>query len=134
MQIRPLILQGADVERVREAGGPLAEVEDLSKLRNDATVIAIEVDGQIIAYWPAFYALHLEPLWIKDEFRKSPGVNRALLELVASVVTRTEEPVAFAIIENPEAESFHLADRLGFARVPGDLYYVMCPAAEPVGG
>jgi hypothetical protein len=132
-EIRAYVLDPADVERIREAGGPLADQPDLSKLA-EASIPVVEVNGRIVAYWPCFYALHLEPLWIAEDHRKSAAVNRGLLECVAAVVQRTGEPVGFAIIDSPTAESYALAERIGFARVPGDLYYVIVPALEPVGG
>ena len=128
------ILGRNEIERVREAGGPLAEVPDLSRL-TEATIVVVEDAGRIVAYWPIFYALHLEPLWITEDHRKSPSVVKGLLEAVGVVVEASEEPVSFAIIDPDLAESsLPLAERLGFARVPGDLYYVMTPAAEPVRG
>ena len=133
MDTHHFILPPDQIDRVREAGGPLADQPDLSRLA-DATVVVAEVDGRIVAYWVAFYALHLDPLWIAEEHRRSPAVNRGLLEGIAAVVERTGEPVSFAVIESPTSEQFALAERLGFARVPGDLYYVLTPTVEPVGG
>lgn len=136
MKITAYLLPPAQIERLREAGGPLnAEAcPDLGRL-TEASVCVVEVDGRIVGYWPAFYALHLEPLWITDEFRKHPGVAKALFTLMTETVEIMQEPVSFAILDpatGPETVQF--AERLGFARVPGDLYYVMAPAAQPAGG
>ena len=130
MAITARILRPEEVDRVREAGGPLAECPDLTQLRK-ATVPVIEVDGTIIAYWPVFYALHLEPLWIAEEYRHNPAVARALLELTGEVVQLSGEQVSFAIIDESQG-ALPLAERIGFARVPGNLYYVTIPALEPV--
>ncbi len=127
-----LILSADAIERVREAGGPLAEVEDLSGLRDEKTIVAVEVDGRVVAYWVAFYALHLDPLWIAEAHRGNPAVNRTLLEGMGAVVVQTQESVAFAVLADG-APHLSQAERLGFARVPGDLYYVTVPASEPVG-
>jgi hypothetical protein len=128
-----LMLTGAEVERVREAGGPLAAVDDLSGLKTEKTVVAVEVGGRIVAYWVAFYALHLDPLWIDEAHRLSPAVNRILLDGMGAVVAQTQEPVAFAVLEG-DAPHLPQASRLGFEKVPGSLYYVAVPALEPVGG
>lgn len=129
--IRAFLLPVAERERLREAGGPLAEV-DLKTLEAEALPV-VEVDGRIVAYWPVFYALHLEPLWVAEAFRQHPGVLKGLLEQTEAAVASTGEPASFAIID-PEAPSLPLAEKLGFARVPGDLYYVLMPATPPVGG
>ena len=130
---RVLMLPPEEIERVREAGGPLADLPDLSGLKAEKTVVAVEVDGRIVAYWVAFYALHLDPLWVAEAHRTNPAVNRGLLEAMGTVVARTGEPVAFAILAG-DAPHLPQAERLGFAPVPGNLYYVGVPALEPVGG
>lgn len=129
--IRRLLLPLDQRERLREAGGPLAEV-DLSRLEAEQLPV-VEVDGRIVAYWPCFYALHLEPLWIAEDHRQHPAVVRHLLEAMQEALQIIGESVSFAIID-PSTDTLALAERLQFARVPGDLYYVMLPAREPVGG
>jgi hypothetical protein len=129
--LRAFLLPLDQRERLREAGGPLADT-DLSTLQAKALPV-IEVDGQIVAYWPCFYALHLEPLWVTEDARQHPAVLRALLELLQQTLMEIGEPVSFAVID-PATPTLPLAERLGFARVPGDLYYVTMPAPAPVGG
>jgi len=116
-------------ERLREAGGPLADA-DLSQLDLEALPI-VEVDGQIVAYWPIFYALHLEPLWIAEDHRRQAAVTHGLLDLMRQALLNIGKPVAFAVID-PDTPVLALAERLGFDRVPGDLYYVTAPAVPPV--
>jgi hypothetical protein len=124
---RAYLLPLDQIERLREAGGPLAEV-DLTQLDLEALPV-IEVDGSIVAYWPIFYALHLEPLWIAEDHRHQVG--RLLLTLMEQTLTTLGKPVAFAVID-PDTPVLALAERLGFDRVPGDLYYVTAPAVPPV--
>lgn len=131
MSLRAFLLPPAERERLREAGGPLADPEvDLSSMQWEALPV-VEVDGRIVAYWPAFFGLHLEPLWIAEPHRLHVGVAKALLALTELAVAQIGRPVAFAVIA-PDAPTLTLAGRLGFARVPGDLYYVVLqPALTP---
>jgi len=115
--------------RLREAGGPLAEA-DLTQLDLEALPV-VEVDGSIVAYWPIFYALHLEPLWIVEDQRARRPVVKGLLDLMRESLALIGKPVAFAVID-PDTPILALAERLGFDRVPGDLYYVTAPAVPPV--
>ena len=131
MALRAFLLPLGQIERLREAGGPLAEA-DLSALDLEALPV-VEVDGQIVAYWPAFFALHLEPLWVAEPYRLNPAVTRGLLEAMTQTLQTIGKPVAFAVIDSA-TEVAPLAERLGFARVPGDLYYVQMPATDPAGG
>ena len=130
MTIRHFLLPADQRERLKEAGGPLAD-QDLSKM--EAALPVVEVDGRIVGYCPGFYALHLEPLWVDPAFRKISSVARGLLEEVANVVAATQEPVSFAIIDPTEADALPILERLGFERVPGDLYYVLIAARTPQG-
>lgn len=127
--IRAYLLPLDQIERLREAGGPLVEA-DLSQLALEALPV-IEVDGRIVAYWPMFYALHLEPLWIAESQRRIPGVATRLLDLMTEALHAIGKPVAFAVID-PTTPVLKMAERLGFDRVPGDLYYVTVPAPPPV--
>lgn len=132
MRIRAFLLPLNQRDRLREAGGPLADPEvDLAGLEWEALPV-VEVDGRIVAYWPAFFGLHLEPLWIDEGHRTAAGagVARALLDLMELTVANIKRPVAFAVIA-PDSPALPLSEKLGFARVPGDLYYVVLQLVQP---
>jgi len=125
-EVRGFRLPVDQIERIREAGGPLAEV-DLSRISH-ALIAAVEVDGQLVAYWPVWKAVHAEPLWIAEPYRQSLAVSRALLAEVDQAVEEMGDPVVFAIIgELDLLTNGRQASRLGFQRVPGDLYYLIRP-------
>jgi hypothetical protein len=132
--LKVFILPPAQIARIREAGGPLAEVDDLSRLASMAIVPVVERDGKIVAYWPVFKAVHAEPLWVATEARMSATVIRAILHGVESALSAMGDPVAFAIISEDDEGlvSGKYATRLGFRPVPGELYYVMLPQKEGV--
>jgi len=134
MTLRRFTLSPDQVARVQEAGGPLADA-DPEKLK-DMSIAVVEVDGRIVAYWVVFYALHVEPLWIAEDHRKSPGVVGGIVQQMQTIVEATSEPAAFCLIEEANAAVVApYADRLGFHEAPGRVYYlVLQPAPEPVGG
>lgn len=124
--LRAYTLPADQAARAIAAGGPLQDLRvDPEKLAQ-MTVAVVEVDGQVVAYWVAWYALHLEPLWIHPDHQKSPGVARALLGEMQSVVQATGEPAGFAVIEDENlAQIAPYAERLGFQPAPGRLYYLV---------
>ncbi len=135
MEMQSYILPPEQLERLREAGGPLADRETYPTLDTlkDMAVAVVEVDGQIVAYWVTWYALHAEPLYIAEPARKHPAVARLLIEQVRDVLARSGELSAFATIEEenlPVVGAY--AGRLGFHRAPGALFYLVLPAQEPV--
>ncbi len=81
--------------------------------------------GAIVAYWFIFDAVHVEPVWIDFNFRKRPGLIRRLWGKVREVLEESKVPGAFAMVDNaavmPNASQ---AVRLGFKRLPGELYYL----------
>ena len=130
------VLPSDQLDRVREAGGPLTDLPELSGLKEMSVVVA-EVDGRIVAYWVLWYALHAEPLWIAEAYRKHPGVARGLVEQTVALAKSSGEPAAYAQIdaENLDAVGPY-ADRLGFAPAPGSMFYLLLqqPATTPEEG
>lgn len=121
-----------DIPRVIEqAGGPLRELAADPERLKDMSIACVEVDGQIVAYWVVWYALHVEPLWVTEEQRKHPAVIKGIVTEMQRIVEGTGEPAAFCVIE--EANLQHVApyaDRLGFQAAPGTLFYVVVQPQE----
>lgn len=134
MTPRSFVLTGPEVVRALEAGGPLVDLQlDPAKLAT-MRIACVEVDGRIVAYWVLWTALHLEPLWITDEFRKSPVVVKHLLLATLDAAEQSGEPAAFAVIEETNLEAVgELATKLGFVQAPGALYYLVLRAPQPEG-
>lgn len=133
MDIKAYTLAPDQVHRALEAGGPLLEMQVDPARMKDMSVAVVEVDGQIVAYWVIWYALHVEPLWIQEAWRKHPGVVGGIVKQMQSVVEETMEPSAFCVIEEENLDRVApYADRLGFLQAPAKLYYlVLQPAPEP---
>lgn len=134
MTITPRTLSPLEVQRAIDAGGPLQEMGiDPARLAA-MTVAVVEVDGQIAAYWVAWKALHLEPLWIHPTWRKHPGVVGGIVEQIQQVAADSGEPVAFCeIATEDQAAVVPYATRLGFQAAPGQLYYVVLAPPTPDG-
>jgi hypothetical protein len=125
------ILDPDQIERIREAGGPLAEAPDLSKFAQEAIIPVVEVEGRITAYWPVWKAVHAEPLWVAEGCRHNTAVIRGILQGVETALRAMGDPVAFAVIGQEDLDTSGVyAKRLGFDRVPGDLYYVVIGPEE----
>lgn len=135
-RIRRRVLPPEELARAVTAGGPLTDLgADPERLKSMAVAV-VEVDGDIVAYWVCWYALHLEPLWIREDYRKHPAVASGLIDQVREVVDASHEPAAFAVIEGENLEAVGAyAERLGFQEAPGKLYYlVLDPATQPEKG
>ena len=118
--MRAYTLFREDIERLREAGGPIGDLPDLSGVRENMAVAVVEREGQIIAYWALFMALHAEPLWIVETERHNPVVIRALIGAMLEEASKHGEPAVYCSITDPRVESY--AQRLGFSPVVGRLW------------
>jgi hypothetical protein len=91
-----------------------------------AAILAVEEpDGTIVGYWWAFTSVHVEPLWIAEAHRHRTGLVRRLWRAMGELLGRSGVSHAYAIIAQAEAPTIvSQATRLGFQRVPGDLYFI----------
>jgi hypothetical protein len=139
MNIRTYVLPKEDVERAAEAGGPLADVLDWDHVRNNMAIPVVEIDGAIVAYWCLFYALHAEPLFVHEAWRKHPGVIGGIVEALMTEAYKTGERSLHVQIRPDDVEHIRpYAERLGFIHDPGEMFYKVMtpvqPALEPVEG
>jgi GNAT superfamily N-acetyltransferase len=91
----------------------------------------VEVDGRVVAYWPVWLAVHAEPLWV-DPAHRTPGTIRVLVETLFQHLRDAGVGSAFVVLGHADQQvTLSAALRLGFQRVPGDLYVVDLRAAQP---
>lgn len=83
---------------------------------------AVTPTGEIAAAWWVTIAWHVEPLWIDEKHRHRPGLIRQLWARVRQELKGQGADVGFGIISDPLVAA--QASRLGFHRVPGDLYFI----------
>lgn len=130
--IRHYTLPPEEVLRVREAGGPLVDLQMPEDKLREMSIAAVEVDGQIVAYWAVWYGLHVEPLWVQADQRKNPAVIKGIVLQMQAIVAATGEPAAFAVIDDATAEVVaQYATRLGFHPAPSKLYYLVLEPLAP---
>jgi len=95
-----------------------------------ATIVVAEEQDEIVAFWCLFQTVHVEPMWIADAHRHRPGLIRRLWKTVTTVLADAGIPAAFAVILDENAQAtLSPALRLGFKKVPGDLF-VITPGKE----
>lgn len=132
-EIKPIILTGADLDRIKEAGGELAEFPGSfgEQWGERGCCPAIEVDGKVVAYWGVFWAVHAEPMYVAPEHR-NPGVIRALIGLLEATLAEMKVDLACAVIEQEQVDTAgRYAQRLGFKQVDGSLFYLTLADVEP---
>jgi len=132
--MRVEVLEGEALGELVSTQGPFHGQQAVVDQLGNAQVVVVRADnGAIVAHWPIWVAIHLEPLWIDPEARKNPAVVRALVSAMQWQLVKERITTAFAVIGHADlVENLPLAARIGFERVPGDLFFVrsVVPAAE----
>jgi len=112
---------------------PLAQgIGPIKPSASHRVISAQDSSGRIVGYWFVNAVLHLEPLWIADEHRGRAGLVRRMWKGVQRIMRECNAAVGFAVV-NHEAPPYVIprASKLGFQRVPGDLYQVVLqPSAK----
>lgn len=122
--MRARLLGREDDPAIIRLGGPLAVLAEQEPEKLDQTrVLGVETDeGQLVAYWMVFQAVHLEPLYIAAPYQKSAATARALVSGMRDLLRVEQIGLAFAVVEDAENEG--MAGRLGLQPVPGRLFFL----------
>jgi hypothetical protein len=93
-------------------------------------IVVVERDGQIVASWMIFAAIHAEPVYVNVDAR-TPGVIKALLEQTVEALQEEKVTIAFGVIADVDLlVNAPMAHRLGFQKAPGELYFIRVPPKE----
>lgn len=126
--MRTRILEGDELSNLAGVvGGPFyGRFDVIASLGNSQVVVLESDDGStILAYWPIWVAVHLEPLWLDESVRKNPAAGKQLVEAMRQQLQANRITTAFAIIGFDDVMTHvPLAARLGFKRMAGDLFFV----------
>ena len=79
-------------------------------------------NGEIIGVWATTVALHAEPIWIREDHRKSPVIIRRLWEKVKEIVKDMGGHGVVGIIPDDVPADKRLAEWLGATEIPGHIY------------
>lgn len=79
--------------------------------------------GKLVAYWFLVTIVHVEPVWIDPTYRHKPTLVRKLWESTFRMLKSIGVSKAFCTINyDAPRENASMAQRLGFKRLPTDLY------------
>jgi len=91
-------------------------------------VVVVEVDGQVVACWAAMSMIHVEGLWVAEDFRGHAGVARSLISTMAEQLKAQGVPEVLTVALEPAVET--LCEKVGGSLVPGHLWVIPLPGLE----
>ena len=114
-------LQHEDFEKLKNKGPFRDEVPD----PRTSSVVVAEDNGEIVGFWCAFNAVHLEPLWIDPDHRQKAAVGRGLWRELKMLLGDNRVRSAFAMVADADAGLvLPMAYRLGFERMPASILFI----------
>ena len=98
-------------------------------------VLEDPVTKDIEGFWVLFVTFHVEPAWLHPKHRKKGGPLRRLWQMVWEGMRQWNASVAYAVIADQDIPGGNLsfANRGGFVKIPGSLYYVTAENAPDLG-
>jgi hypothetical protein len=85
--------------------------------------VAAALEGEdIVGVWVVGLALHAEPIWIREDHRKSPTIVRRLWDNVKAIVRDMGCPGVVGIIPDSVPADKRIAEWLGAEPIPGAIY------------
>lgn len=119
---------------------PFASMDNgKGKPPNSATsrVIVLEdpETGEIMGFGVTFVTLHIDPIWLHPSLRKKGGPLRRLWHGIWTMMKKYNWTTAYSVIADQDIPGGNLsfANRGGFVKVPGSLYYVTSDNAPDLG-
>ncbi len=102
-----------------------AEATDGFRLRPQHRVAAALEGEDVVGIWVVAVALHAEPIWIREDHRKSPTIVRRLWDNVKAIVRDMGSPGVVGIIPDSVPADKRIAEWLGAEPIPGAIYLWM---------
>ena len=90
---------------------------------NSRILAAINEDGEVVATWTMFACVHIEPVWVREDYRKTTGILRGLARAMKKMLKDLQifEVYTVALDRTPVLQRF--ARWFGAHPVSGTLYH-----------
>jgi len=90
---------------------------------NSRILAAFNEKGEIVSTWTMFLMVHIEPFWIREDYRKSMTVMRRMAEHMKGMLKRYGFQSCYTVVmaATPVLERF--AYWFGAKKVEGNLFY-----------
>jgi hypothetical protein len=111
----------------------------LGKPPNSATSRVVVMEdpktGEILGFGVTFVTLHIDPIWLDSRLRKKGGPLRKLWHGIWAMMKKYNWSTAYSVIADQDIPGGNLsfANRGGFVKIPGSLYYVTSDNAPDLG-
>lgn len=94
---------------------------------NSRILAAFNEKGEIVSTWTMFLCVHVEPFWIRPDYRKSMTIMRRMTEHMKGLLKKYGFPSCYTVVMDKTPVLAKFAKWFGADKVDGSLYYWVAP-------
>jgi len=110
---------------------PLAprEVEgsEIFTPENSRILAAFNGDGEIVATWTLFYIAHIEPFWIREDYRHSTTIMRRMTQHMKALLKASGIGQVYTVVMDRTPVLARFAKWFGAKKIDGTLFTWVAP-------
>lgn len=100
---------------------------DVYNAANCRILAAFNEAGEVVATWTMFGMIHIEPFWIREDYRKSMTIMRRMTEHMKAMLKESKIGCVYTVVMDSTPVLRKFAEWFGAKRVDGSLYYWVAP-------
>jgi hypothetical protein len=97
---------------------------------NSRILAAINEKGEVVSTWTMFMIVHLEPFWVREDYRKSMTIMRRMTEHMKALMKDLGIQACYTVVLFNTPVLARFAKWFGARKIDGDLYYWTDPSAK----
>lgn len=90
---------------------------------NSRILAAFNEKGEVVSTWTMFMIVHIEPFWVREDYRKSMTIMRRMTEHMKALIKDLKLPAVYTVVMDSTPVLRKFAEWFGAKRVEGSLYY-----------
>lgn len=94
---------------------------------NSMILAAINEQGEVVSTWTVFAAVHLEPFWVREDYRGSMSIMRRMAQNMRKVLKDQGILACYSVVMESTPVLAKFAKFFGGKPVDGTLYYWVAP-------
>lgn len=94
---------------------------------NCRILAAINEKGEVVATWTIFFMAHIEPFWVREDYRKSMTIMRRMTEHMKALLKRLGIGQVYTVVMDRTPVLAKFARWFGATKIDGTLFTWVAP-------
>jgi hypothetical protein len=96
---------------------------DVYTAHNSRILAAFNEKGEVVSTWTMFGMIHIEPFWVREDYRGSPTIMRRMAEKMKALLRDSNIGCVYTVVLDNTPVLRKFAEWFGGKKVDGILYY-----------